>query len=119
MQTIRRYSAICALAFAAALAATAAIAAEPATGRVIQQELEYADLARYVGKTVTIRSKFNTTRTGELIKYTDNGLIIKLPARGGGMGLSMPRNTAGKVSAPIPVGGPFFTEAGADGAKKD
>ena len=79
MQTIRRYSAICALAFAAALAATAAIAAEPATGRVIQQELEYADLARYVGKTVTIRSKFNTTRTGELIKYTDNGSSASSP----------------------------------------
>ena len=119
MQTIRRYSASCALAFAAALAATAAIAAEPAKGRVIQQELEYADLARYVGKTVTIRSKFNTTRTGELIKYTDNGLIIKLPAREGGMELNMPRNTVVKVSAPIPVDEPFFTEPGADGAKKD
>jgi hypothetical protein len=119
MQTIRRHCAYSAVLLAAALAATAAGAAEPAQGRVIQQELEYADLARYVGKTVTIRSKFNTTRTGELIKYTDNGLIIKLPAREGGMELNMPRNTVVKVSAPIPVDEPFFTEPEADGAKKD
>ena len=110
-------AACAAIAFAATLGVV--VAAEPAKARVIQQELEYADLARYVGKTVTIRSKFNTTRTGELIKYTDNGLILKLPAREGGMELNMPRNTVVKVSAPIPVDEPFFSEPGADGAKKD
>lgn len=111
---------------AAALAATLALfpaahAAEgdATKGRVIQQDLEYADLVRYVGKTVTIRTKFNTTRTGELLKYTDNGLIVKLPAREGGIELNMPRNTVVKVSAPIPVDEPFFADPGADGAKKD
>ena len=117
MTTTRRFTRFAALVLGTAL--SMAGAAEAPAGRVIQQELEYTELARFVGKTVTIYSKFKTTRTGELIKYTDNGLILKLGARDGGMELNMPRNTVVKVSAPIPVDEPFFTEPGADGAKKD
>ncbi len=91
----------------------------PVAGKEIEEKLEYSDLARYVGKTVRVRTTFKTVRTGTLLKYTDAALTVKLPDREGGMELSMPRSTVVEVSSPYRMDEPFYAEPGADGAKKE
>jgi hypothetical protein len=91
----------------------------PAPTNEIEQKLEYADLPRFVGKTIRVKTTFKTVRTGTLLKYTEAALTVKLPDREGGMELSMPRDTVREVSSPVRIDEPFFAEPGADGAKKE
>ncbi len=61
--------------------------------------LKYEDLANYEGRRVVIRSRYNSIRTGTLVKYTDSALTLRLEGRQAGLELSMPRQTVRDVLA--------------------
>lgn len=76
-------------------------------GAAAQQEVAYADLGKYVGKRVIVRSKLNTTRAGVLTRYTASEIDLKLDS---GAELSMPADSIKSVGIPIGAPDPLFQD---------
>jgi hypothetical protein len=116
--------------FTLVLVSTCALAAEPARPtpkpRVVaaaepSQDVEYADLDKFIGKRVIVRSKLDTTRSGILVKHSASEIYLKLD---GGAELSMQADSIKRVSVPIAApdplikaGDPKPTDAKADDKK--
>lgn len=57
------------------------------------QRLEFEDLERLVGATITVTSDLGVTRRGKLAHYTRAGIEVDLDANNGGFRMSMPRDS--------------------------
>jgi len=81
-------------------------AAEPA-----QREVAYADLGKEIGKRVIVHTKFNTTRSGVLVRHSASQIDLKLDS---GAELSVPVESIKHVGVAIAPPDPLVPKA-ADG----
>ena len=73
-----------------------ALAAPPAKAPVAQgggEAVAYAELEHRVGATLVVETIHNTVRRGQLVKYTNVGLTLKLGPDHGSIELSVPRDS--------------------------
>jgi hypothetical protein len=80
-----------------------------------QQDVAYADLGKYLGKNITVRTTLGTVRSGILTKYTNTAIELKLE---GGAELTMPAENVRSISLPVSPPDPLFRNAGDGSAKK-
>jgi hypothetical protein len=78
--------------------APTALPAPPAAAPALQSPASFDDLANYVGRVITVRSIYGTTRSGVLTKFTRAGITLRVSSSGGGFELSMPSRTIRTVS---------------------
>ncbi len=81
-----------------------------------QLDVAYADLGKYLGKRINVRSTMDTTRSGILTKFSATSINIKLD---GDAELTMPAETIRSASVPIPPPEPLFPVTGDSSAKKN
>lgn len=76
--------------------------------------IPYAQLAKYVGRTITVRTTLGGRRTGVLMAHNNQAITLKLRhAREGELELTIPQNTIRSVVA----AGVASTDNGANGAE--
>ena len=88
------------------------------------REIEYEALENKVGKKLVINTTNNTTRSGELTRYTKVTLTLQMGPEHGSIELSVPRETIRKILIEIPPADPLFIDEktpneGKSGAKKN
>ena len=88
------------------------------------REIDYEALVDKVGKKLIINTTNDTTRSGELTRYTKVTLTLKMGPENGSIDLSVPRDTIRKILIEIPPADPLFlneeaTHEGESGAKKN
>ncbi|MFZ1392919.1 MAG: hypothetical protein WAS23_15135 [Dokdonella sp.] len=96
----------------------------PAVEQTSLREVNYPDLESKIGAKLVIHTTNNTTRTGNLISYSNVTLVVKLGPESGSIELAVPRSTIRKVMVEIGAADPLFpTETtpteGKPGAKKN
>ena len=99
---------------------TAGITAAPATKPHVTsspalQEVAYADLGKYIGKAVTVRTTLGTLRSGTLMKFTNTAIGLKLDS---GAELTIPADTIQTAGVPVSPADPLFPTTGEPSAKK-
>lgn len=116
-----------------AFASTASVAAPAAGGKSDKaatgnasslREIEYTALEDKVGKKLVISTTNDTTRSGELTRYTKVTLTLQMGPENGSIELSVPRDTIRKILIEIPPADPLFIDEktpheGESGAKKN
>jgi hypothetical protein len=88
-----------------------AAVAEPA-----QQEVAYADLGKYIGKRIIVHTKFNTTRSGALLRQSASQIDLKLDS---GADLSIPVESIKHLGVPIGAPDPLFQTKPAEAKASD
>jgi len=69
------------------------------------QEVAYADLAKYIGKRVVVHTKFNTTRSGVLLRRSATEVDLKLDT---GAELTVTADSIKRVIVPVGAPDPLF-----------
>jgi len=72
-------------------------AAAPAAAA--SEKVAYENLHGYLGDRITVRSKFGTTRTGVLARFTNTELTLTIDTPSGSTELSMPKDTIVEILA--------------------
>ena len=95
-----------ALAFALAFAGAASAAAPAAArnGRASARTIAYENLHGYLGDRITVHTKFRTTRTGVLAKFSKSELTLTLETAGGPTELTIPKDTIAEIVAATAAG---------------
>lgn len=116
-----------------ALLSTVAVAApaagarpgKPATGNASSlREIDYPALEGKIGSKLVINTTNDTTRSGELVRYTNVTLTLQMGPEHGSIELSVPRETIRKIQIEIAPADPLFLNEespheGDSGAKKN
>ena len=101
---------LCGIAFACTVSSAATAAGKPQPAAKphaveAQQEVALDDLGKYIGKRVTVHTKFNTTRSGVLTRRSKTEADVKLDS---GADLSIPLDSIKRVTVPIAPPDPLF-----------
>lgn len=88
------------------------------------QEIEYADLVEKIGHKLVISTTNNTTRKGELTRFTNVTLTLQMGPDAGSIELSVPRDSIRKIMIEVAPADPLFlneetSTEGKAGAKKN
>lgn len=88
------------------------------------REIDYASLVDKIGSQLIIRTTNDTTRSGELIRYTNVTLTLQLGPEAGSIELSVPRDSIRNILIEIAPADPLFLNEepkheGESGAKKN
>ena len=96
-----------------ALAATSAAGAAPkrahaaaaaADAAPAKETIAYENLHGYLGDRITVHTKFGTTRTGVLARFTQTELALTIETPGGDTEMTIPKDTiASMVATPAPA----------------
>jgi hypothetical protein len=102
--SIKKTAALCiSLALALACAATAGAAEKAGAGAraaaAADNSIPYDDLKYHVGESITVHTRYQTTRIGVLTKFSQVELTLSVPTVSGPAELTLPKDTVLRVVA--------------------